>query len=283
MTVQKPMASALSRLRRQAVVKPPITLLMGVPGVGKTTFASRAPNPVFLCAEDGMGLIQAPSLDLSKAPEGEASKSFDLVMQALEELYVDGDEFSTVIVDSLTALEPMIWAKVCADNGWATIETPGFGKGYVAVDLQWRRYHEGIRALRDDKNKIIVQIAHSKVVRFENPETDAGYDRYEIKLHKSAAAACMEMSDNVFFCNYRVNTVSKDAGFGKKLTRGTGRGQRLFYTQEMPAFLAKNRYGLPRSLDMDIGFDGLLDIIAGKIPMPEDAEHSAESGNPNQS
>ena len=276
-------ASVLSKLRRVAVVKPPITLLDGVPGVGKTTFSSKAPNPVFICTEDGMGLIQAPSLDLSKAPDGDSGKSFDLVMQALEELYIDGDEFSTVVVDSLTALEPMIWAKVCADNRWANIEEPGFGKGYVAVDLQWRRFHEGIRALRDDKNKIIILIAHSKVVRFENPETDSGYDRYEIKLHKSAAAACMEMSDNVFFCNYRVNTVSKDAGFGKKLTRGTGRGQRLFYTQEMPAFLAKNRYGLPKSLDMDIGFDGLLDIIAGKIPMPVDAEISAESSNPTQS
>lgn len=264
--------SVLSKLRRKAVVKPPITTLHGVPGVGKTTFASVSPSPVFLCIEDGMGLIDQPSLDLTKGPDGHLHLAFDQVMKALEELYFGGDEFSTVVIDSMTALEPMIVAKVCKLNNWANIEAPGFGKGHVAVDLEWKRFFDAVRMLRDDKNKLIVLIAHSKVVRFENPETDVGYDRYEIKLHKNAAAALMEASDNVFFCNYRVSATKTDAGFGKRLTRGLGRGQRMFYTQEMPAFLAKNRYGLPRSLDLDIGYQGLIDIITGKIPMPEEGD-----------
>ena len=263
--------SVLSKLRRRAVVKPPITTLHGIPGVGKSTFSSMSPNPVFLCTEDGMGLIDVPSLDLTRGTNGEFHLAFDQVMLALEEIYTGGDEFQTVIVDSMTALEPMIHAKACADGKWNTLSDAGYGKGIVAADLLWKRFFDGVRALRDDKGKFVVLIAHSRVVRFENPETDTGYDRYEIKLHKNAAASLMELSDNVFFCNYRVAAVKTDAGFGKKLTRGVGRGQRLFYTQEMPAFLAKNRYSLPNSLDMDMGYGGLLDIISGKIPMPSEA------------
>jgi hypothetical protein len=45
--------------------------------------------------------------------------------------------------------------------------------------------------------------------------------------------------------------VKSDAGFNKKAVRGVGVGDRLLYTTERPAFLAKNRFGLPDSLTLD--------------------------------
>ncbi len=35
--------------------KPPIILAYGIPGIGKTTFAAAAPNPIFIQCEDGRG------------------------------------------------------------------------------------------------------------------------------------------------------------------------------------------------------------------------------------
>jgi hypothetical protein len=35
------------------------------------------------------------------------------------------------------------------------------------------------------------------------------------------------------------------------VTRALGRGERVIHTAERPAFLAKNRYGLPDTLDLD--------------------------------
>ncbi len=52
----------------------------------------------------------------------------------------------------------------------------------------------------------------------------------------------------MLFANYRISTVKSDVGFNKKVTRALGSGERVLYTAERPAFLAKNRYGLPDSL-----------------------------------
>ena len=49
----------------------------------------------------------------------------------------------------------------------------------------------------------------------------------------------------MLFANYRISTVKADVGFNKKLTRALGSGERVLHTAERPAFLAKNRYGLP--------------------------------------
>ena len=52
------------------------------------------------------------------------------------------------------------------------------------------------------------------------------------------------------FANYRISTVKSDVGFNKKVTRALGSGARVMHTEERPAFLAKNRYGLPDTLPL---------------------------------
>jgi hypothetical protein len=64
--------------------------------------------------------------------------------------------------------------------------------------------------------------------------------------------------DAVMFANYRISTVKSDAGFGKKVTRAVGGGDRVLYTEERPAFLAKQRFNLPPMIPMT-----WLDFAAG--------------------
>jgi hypothetical protein len=92
----------------------------------------------------------------------------------------------------------------------------------------------------------IAAIAHSAVVRFESPETDA-YERYQLRLHKSADATICDWADAVLFANYKVAIV--ESATGKK--RGIGKGERMLHTNERPAFRAKNRYSLPDQIPMD--------------------------------
>ena len=233
------MAISLASLKSGRDTRPPRVLVHGVSGVGKTTLAAAADKPVFLQTEDGLGVLDAQTFGLLK--------TFDQVMEGLGSLYTEDHDFKTLVVDSVDWLEPLVWAKVCSANNWSSIEQPGYGKGYIEAVNVWREYIEGLNALRDDKGMTIVQIAHTEVKRFENPETEP-YDRYIIKLHKQAAALLMEHSDCVLFANYRVSTVqSKD----KKTTRAVGGGDRVLYTTERPAFLAKNRYSLPDTLPLD--------------------------------
>jgi hypothetical protein len=235
------MSISLASLNCTAAVKPPRILMHGVHGVGKTTFAAGAPEPVFVLTEDGLGTLEVPHFPLAR--------TFDEVIQALAALYTEEHAFRTLVVDSVDWLEPLIHASVCKDQGWSSIEDAGYGKGYVhALDL-WRQYIEGLNALRDDKGMAIVQVAHTDIKRFDSPESEP-YDRYVIKLHSKALALLQEHSDIVLFANYRVSTVKTEVGFNRRVTRALGSGERLLHTSERPAFLAKNRFALPDTLPM---------------------------------
>jgi hypothetical protein len=217
-------------------------LVHGVAGVGKTTFTAEANHPVFVQTEDGLGTLPVAHFPLSR--------TFEEVIEALAALYTEDHDFKTLVIDSVDWLEPLIWVKACRNNGWNSIEDAGYGKGYIAALNLWRQYIDGLNALRDDRGMTVIQIAHTDIKRFDSPEHDP-YDRYVIKLHARAAALLQEHSDVVLFANYRISTVKADVGFNKKINRALGSGERVLYTAERPAFLAKNRYGLPESLPLD--------------------------------
>jgi hypothetical protein len=236
------MAISLASLKRSTALTPPRILLHGVAGVGKTTFAAKAREAVVVPVEDGLGTLEVDHFPLAT--------SLADVTEALTALYSEPHEFRTVVIDSVDWLEPLIWKHVCATNKWGSIEAPGFGKGYAAALDVWREYLEALDALRTERGMTVIQIAHTDIKRFDSPEYEP-YDRYVIKLHSRASALLQEHSDVVLFANYRLSTVKADVGFGKTVTRALGKGERVIHTAERPAFLAKNRYGLPDSLDLD--------------------------------
>jgi len=228
--------------------KPPRILIYGPQKIGKSSFGSLADSPVFVQAEDGLDNIGANAFPLAK--------SFQEIMGNLQELATQPHDYKTVVIDSLDWMEPMIWAQVCQEHNVKTIEEvlKGYGKGYVQALNVWREYIEAINYLRDEKRMTVVQIAHAHIKRFENPETDA-YDRYEIKLHKSASSLVMEHSDIILFANYFVG-IKKDADRSgqkedDKRKRAIGSGERILYTEERPSFMAGNRYGLPAEIPFD--------------------------------
>jgi hypothetical protein len=242
----------LSRLVRSSDrVLPPRIFLYGVAGVGKTTLASQFPNPVFALVEDGAG-----TLDITGAP----ITSYEDMMGMINSLYDEEHDFQTLVVDSVDWLEPLVWARACELNKWDSIETPGYGRGYVAALDLWRSYTEGLNALRNDKGMTILQLGHTEIKRHDAPDTEP-YDRYIVKLHKGASALLQEHSDCVFFANYRVSTVKSDTGFGQKKTRAVGSGERIIHTVERPSHIAKNRFSMKDVLPMS------YEAIAEYLPL----------------
>lgn len=244
-------AISLASVKHGGSVKPPRILTYGVHGIGKSTLGACAPKPIFIQTEDGLGTLDAPTFGVMR--------SYEEVMQAIGALYMEPHEFKTVVLDSLDWLEPMVWAQTAKDNGWKDIEAAGYGKGYLAALDTWRALLDGMNALRDEKDMGVLMIAHSEIKRFDSPETEP-YDRYLIKLHAKASALVQEHVDAVLFANYRISTVKTDTGFGKKVVRGVGGGDRLLFTSERPAYLAKNRYRMPEYVPLT------WDAVAEHIP-----------------
>lgn len=241
------MSISLSNIKR-GNEGPPRVLIYAPHGIGKTTWAAGAPDPIFIQTEDGLGILDSPTFGLIK--------TYEEVEQAIGELLDGEHDFKTVVLDSADHLEPLIWDKACRINKWNSIEDPGYGKGYLAADELWRNLLDGLDALRDQRGMGIIITAHAKIKQFNGPENEP-YDRYQIKLHDRASGLLQERMDTVFFANKKVSTVQTDLGFKRKVTRGISDGSRFIYTEERPSAVAKNRYKMPPSIPMpeEFGWD----------------------------
>lgn len=231
----------------KTIGKPPRILIYGSQKKGKSTFGSLADSPVFIQVEDGLDAINVDSFPLAK--------SFQEVMGNLQSLAEQEHKFKTVVVDSIDWLEPLVWKETVIRNPYGdkgkkveNIEDYGYGKGYMHAMDVWRDYLDALDYLRSEKGMTIIQICHAQIRKFENPETDI-YDRYELKLQKSASAKLMEHSDIILFVNQYVGVKKEEKGRSKDgRKRAVGTGELVLYTEERPAFMAGNRYGLPAEI-----------------------------------
>lgn len=250
------MAINLSELKMLSADKPPRVLAYGPPGIGKTTFGSEWPNPVFIQLEDG-----TPK-DV-KVTGWSQLKTFKQVMEALAALYSEEHDFKTLVVDSVTTLERLIFAETCArgdekGNPKNNIEEFGFGKGYVFATRIASEFIDGINALRRDRGMAIVLIAHSTVMRFDDPET-VSYDRYEIALRTSdkpnadIRGMFERDMDAILLLKQPVTVKTEEVGFNNERAIASGGGTILIHTVGKPAYTAKNRYDMPPTIRYDKG------------------------------
>lgn len=230
------MAFDLRSIRKNESLAAPRVMVYGVEGIGKSTFAAGAPSPIFIQTEDGLG-----NLDVAHFPLANSIKD---VLDAIGALYTDEHTFGTVVVDSLDWLETHIVREVEAKHDAKDL---AYGKGAMIAAEKWREVLAGLNALRNDKSMAVILIAHTTIKRFDSPEVEP-YDRYQPKLQERSNALVREWCDAVLFANYRTIVKKDDVGFNKTNNRGISTGERLLFTSERPAFMAKNRYGLPESI-----------------------------------
>jgi hypothetical protein len=256
------MALSLKNILKVSVSLPPRILLYGEPGIGKTSLAAEFPATVFLQIEDG-----TPSgIEISSFGKIE---QFSQVMEAISALYSDEHDFQTLVVDSVTELERMVWAETCGrgddkGNKKANIEDFGYGKGYVYAQRIWQEFIDGINALRRDRNMTIVLIAHSSIERFDDPESSS-YHRYEIDLHGRSVGAIERDMDAIFLIKKAVTVRKEGTGFNQERAIAEGGSATFIHTEGRPAFVAKNRYGLPPKVKFDRGKG--FEAIAAYLPI----------------
>lgn len=232
------MAFDLKSIKKNTSIAAPRVLVYGVEGIGKSTFAAGAPSPVFIQTEDGLGSLSVDHFPI-------ATKVSD-VLDAIGSLF-DGDHgFKSVVIDSLDWLETLIWRDIEAKYDAKDL---AYGKGAMIAADKWREILDGLTALRNERGMAVVLIAHTEIKRFDSPETEP-YDRYQPKLQTRSSALVREWCDAVLFANYKTLIKKDDVGFNKTVSRGITTGERLLFTSERPAYMAKNRYGLPESIPL---------------------------------
>jgi hypothetical protein len=225
--------------------------IYGGHGIGKSTLASKFPNPIFISTEDGLD-----SLDVVSFPR---ANTIEDVVESIKTLIKEDHDFKTVVIDSVDWLvEPLITRGVESSHDAKDL---AFGKSQMYVAEEFREILQGLDALRAKRRMNVVLIAHTAVVKFEDPRTEP-YDRYQPKLPNRCNALLQEWADVLAFAAFKVIIRKSDAGFNAQKSRGVTTGERLLHFVENPAFAAKNRYSCPEDIEMTIeNLEKLLPII----------------------
>ena len=230
------MAIQLSSIKTGGNKSKPLMILHGTPGVGKTYLAAHSENPVFICAEDGLGKLKDTVPAFDPYPE-----NYGQVLDMIGALYQEND-FSTVVIDSASALELMIWEQVASDNGKTNVEQIGYGKGYAEAVNYWSEFVKALKGLTK-MDKTVILIAHTAIETYTPPESDP-YDRYMLKLHKRAHALLVESADVIGFMQQKTHLIDVESSFGNKKRGVTTKSKMMLFT-EKASHIAKNRYSLP--------------------------------------
>jgi len=225
--------------------------IYGVESVGKTTFAAKAPKPIFLDVEGGTHHLDAARVEID---------SFDALQGAVTELAAGGHEFGTAVIDSADWTEKLLIEHLLGETKKKSIEDFGYGKGWVQVAERFARLLTSCDKLIDRGINVFF-IAHSHVKRVEPPDQMAAYDRYELKLSKQCSPLLKEWADELWFAQFKTKLVESESGRMK----GKGGKERVLYTTHSAAYDAKTRSGLPEELALE--WDGVAHLFGAASPI----------------
>lgn len=218
--------------------KPMKVVLYGVEGIGKTTFVSHFPDPIFIDTEGSTGFI-----DAKKLPDPD---SWTMLLEEIAYM-AQSPQGKTLVIDTADWAEELAKQHLMAKHKWQAIDQADYGTRYVALSNEIIRLLKGLEMVKNAGMNVVLT-AHAVQKKFELPDQVGSFDRYVLKLEKRDAALIKEWCDMLLFANYKTTVVA--SGSGSKKATG---GQRVMYTTHMPAWDAKNRLGLPDELPFEYG------------------------------
>lgn len=220
------------------VEKTPIKIcIYGAEGVGKTSLSAHMPEPLFIDTEGGTSRLNVRRVKCTK---------WEDLISIVKEVIDTPTVCKTLVVDTADWAESLCINFVCNKYRKANIEDFGYGKGYTYLAEEFSEFLKLLNQLVDVGINPVV-IAHGKPRKYELPEEQGQFDRWEMKLSKQVAPLIKEWCDMLLFCNYKTFVVTTENN-----TKKAQGGKRVMYTTHNPCWDAKNRFNLPDELDLSI-------------------------------
>lgn len=242
-------------------------VIYGSEGIGKSTFASQFPSPLFVDTEGGTAHMDIRRID--------KPQSWEELLIIVDEVAKE-DVCKTFILDTADWAEQLCVDYLCTKYKQNSIESFGYGKGYTYLAEEFGRLLNGLDSVIASGKHVVIT-AHAKMRKFEQPDEMGAYDRWEMKLSKQVAPLLKEWCDMLLFLNYKTYVVTSENN-----TQKAQGGKRVMYTSHHPCWDAKNRHGLPDELELD--FSGIAHLF--KSPeiknTPPPTEHAPVSKTPHE-
>ena len=241
---------ALANVKSGRLEMPLRVLAYGVEGVGKSTFASGAPRPIYLGADAGTA-----TLDVARLPE---PATWEEALDGVRLLEKEKHDYETLVIDPVNWLEPLCWEAVT--GGTKSIEDfgGGYGRGYAAALDRWRLMVSALERVWSIRKMHVIMLAHCHVKSFNDP-TGPAYDRFELAMHAKSAGLLKQWCDYVLFMRHE--SMGKIDPQTKK-AKGISTGARVAHTQWSAAYDAKTRVRLPEELPLS--WDAFFEAVRGQ-------------------
>ena len=218
-------------------------VIYGPEGIGKSTFASQFPEPLFIDTEGS-----TKNLDVARMDK---PSSWAMLKNQLAYVKANPDICKTLIIDTIDWAEQLCVDDICAANGKKGIEDFGWGNGYVYEKEEFGRFLNSLEEFIDLGINVVLT-AHAQMRKFSQPDEVGEYDRWELKLGKKTnsqiSPLVKEWADMILFASYKTFAVAADKEGKKFKAQG---GDRVMYTQHHPCWDAKNRHDLADELPFD--------------------------------
>lgn len=234
---------------------PPRIVIHGEHKVGKSSFASQAPNPIFADTEEGLRYINAKSFTEGKI------QSWEELLGWTKAMIDQPHDFWTYVLDSGDWAERLC-IKYIAKN--TTEKERSYGKDYDLWAEEFKSYLKLLDRLQKERGMAIIIICHNEIKRYEDPLGEA-YDQHRIKLTKKTGKVVQEWADVIgFACIETMTKVTKGEGFTKDRARAMTSGRHILKLKSHPAYDAGNRLGLPEQIDLTWeAFEVALNAVSG--------------------
>lgn len=241
-------ALALSGIKKGKVRSAIRMVLHGEPKVGKSSFAEKAPEPIYLSLDDGTN-----DLDVARIPfkwrdgtERTVPETWDDILGAVRMIARGGHPYKTLVIDPFNWAEMLLHKHLCDSRGWSDIEAPGYGKGYAIAATEWAKF----LALLDiviAKGIHVILIAHTAVTSVQNIGGE-DYKQSSLPLDKKTSVRTVGWADCILFAEFDVSVKKKK---GELRATATMTDKRFLRTQPSAAWKAGNRWSLPDPLPLD--------------------------------
>lgn len=217
--------------------------IYGVEGIGKSTFASKFPKPLFLDLDKGTARLDVDRIE-------DISTWSDLMKTVQDFAYLENNPYETLIIDTADAAARLCEKHVIQTRaqGKTSIEDIPYGKGYKMLAEEFATLLIWLEVLIEKGFNVVI-LAHAMMKTITKPDDDGQYDHWELKLPGNTSnkigPLVKEWADLLLFADFKTIIVTDGL---KKKARG---GKRLMYASHTPFADAKNRFGLHDQMPFD--------------------------------
>ena len=174
-------------------------VVYGSEGIGKSTFAADAPDPLFIDTEGSTAHMDVRRI--------EKPETWEELVDIVKEVAVTPDICKTLVLDTADWAEQLCVSHICQKYKQPSIESFGYGRGYVYLSEEFALLLRALDQVIAAGIHVIIT-AHAKMRKFEQPDEQGAYDRWEMKLSKHVSPLLKEWCDMLLFLNYRTYVVT---------------------------------------------------------------------------